>query len=74
MSDVLAVVPVTSCSFIQDLAEAYSAMSGRSYSDCMSCCRRICFSIRLGVARQLLTFKMFFNNSFVDTLDMEGQF
>jgi hypothetical protein len=73
--DILAVVPVTSYSFIQHLAKAYSAMSGKSYSDCMSiCCRRICFSIRLGVARQLLTSKMFFNNSFVDTLDREGQF
>jgi hypothetical protein len=74
-SDVLAVVPVTSYSIIKHLAKAYSAMSGKSYSDCMSiCCRRICFSIRLGVARQLLSSKMFLNNSFVDTLDREGRF
>jgi hypothetical protein len=32
-SDVLAVVPVTSYSFIQHLAKAYSATSGKSYSD-----------------------------------------
>jgi hypothetical protein len=74
-SDVLAVIPETSYSFIQRLARAYSVRSGKSYSDCLSiCCRRICFSIRLGVARQLTSSKMFLNNLFEDTLKLDGQF
>jgi hypothetical protein len=61
-----------SYSFIKRLARAYSARSGKSYADCLSlCCRRICFSIRLGVARQLTASKMFLDNLFVDTLNVE---
>jgi hypothetical protein len=71
-ADVLGVIPVTSYSFIRRLARAYSARSGKSYADCLSiCCRRICFSIRLGVARQLAASKMFLDNLFVDTLIVE---
>lgn len=68
-ADVLGVIPVTSYSFIKRLAKAYSARSGKPYADCLSICsRRICFSIRLGVARQLTASKMFLDNLFVDTL------
>jgi hypothetical protein len=72
-SDVLAVILETSYSFIQRLASAYSVRSDKSSSDCLSiCCRRICFSIRLGVARQLTSSKMFLNNLFEDTLKLDG--
>jgi hypothetical protein len=71
-ADVLGVIPVTSYSFIKRLAKAYSAKSGKPYADCLSiCCRRICFSIRLGVARQLSASKMFLDNLFVDNLIVE---
>jgi hypothetical protein len=72
-ADVLGVIPDTSYSFIKRLAGAYSARSGKPYADCLSiCCRRICFSIRLGVARQLTASKMFLDNLFVDSLNVEG--
>jgi hypothetical protein len=71
-ADVLGVKPVTSYSFIKRLAKAYSARSGKPYADCLSICyRRICFSIRLGVARQLTASKMLLDNLFVDTLNVE---
>jgi hypothetical protein len=70
-ADVLGVVPVTSYSFIKRLAKAYSARSGKPYADCLSiCCRCICFSICLGVARQLTASKLFLDD-FVDTLNVE---
>jgi hypothetical protein len=72
-ADVLGVIPDTSYSFIKRLAKAYSVRSGKPYADCLSiCCRRICFSIRLGVARQLTASKMFLNNLVEDTLNVEG--
>ena len=70
-ADVLGVIPATSYSFIKRLAKAYSARSGKPYADCLSICsRRICFSIRLGVARQLTASKMYLDNLFVDTLSV----
>ena len=74
-ADVLGVIPVTSYSFIKRLTKAYSARSGKPYADCLSiCCRRISFSIRLGVARQLTASKMLLDNSFVDTLILRINF
>mgnify|MGYP000193649203 FL=1 len=68
-SDVLGLIPETSYSFIKRLAKAYSSRSGKPYADCLSiCCRRICFSIRLAVTRQLSASKHFLGNIFVDTL------
>ena len=68
-SDVLGLIPETSYSFIKRLAKAYSSRSGKPYADCLSiCCRRICFSIRLAVTRQLSASKHFLGNLFVDTL------
>jgi hypothetical protein len=62
-SDILGVIPDTSYSFIQRLASTYSVRSGKSYSDCLSICsRRVCFSVRLGVARQLTSSKLFLMN------------
>jgi hypothetical protein len=71
-ADVLGVIPVTSYSFIKILTKAYSARSRKPYADCLSmCCRRICFSIRLGAARQLTAYKMSLDNLFVDALNVE---
>ena len=71
-ADVLGVIPVTFYSFIKRLAKAYSARSGKKYADCLSiCCRRICFSFCLGVARQLTASNMYLDNLFVDTLNVE---
>jgi hypothetical protein len=51
---------ISICVDTKRLAKAYSVRSGKPYADCLSvCCRRICFSIRLGVARQLTASKMF---------------
>jgi hypothetical protein len=72
VADVLGLIPDTSYSFMERLAKAYSARSGKPYADCLSiCCRRICFSIRLAVARQLTASKVFPHNLFVDTLNVE---
>jgi hypothetical protein len=70
-ADVLGVIPDTTYSFIKRSAKAYSARSGKPYADCLSiCCKRISFSIRLGVARQLTASKMFLDNLFEDTLSV----
>jgi hypothetical protein len=62
-------IPDTSYSFIKRLAKAYSSRSGKPYADCLSiCCKRICFSIRLAVIRQLTASKNFLGNLFLDTL------
>ena len=69
-SDVLGVIPDTTYSFIKRSAKAYSARSGKPYADCLSiCCKRISFSIRLGVARQLTASKMFLDNLFEDHVE-----